>query len=169
MEESPDLSGDACIIAKFNATSKWTVCQTGHCRKTLRHGMAPRDSAGMTQHKRNAHARITAPAKQSTIGATFGNIWRPYHETGETAAPRYSLKCLHLARNSKLHLTPNSGHHLAAHSRLRLAAHGKLHLAAWQLATFSGTSCNDKDTLSQTILYINCAYQISGAYGSAGQ
>jgi hypothetical protein len=86
-----------------------------------------------------------APPERSTTGVTFRNIWRPYHATGETAALRYILKYLYLARNSRLHS------------------------AAWQLATFSGARCNDENTLSRAILYINCAYQISGADGRVGE
>jgi hypothetical protein len=86
-----------------------------------------------------------APPERSTTSATFGNIWRPYHETGETTASRYILKYLYLARNSRLHP------------------------AEWQLATFSGARCNDENILSRAILYINCAYQISGADGRAGE
>jgi hypothetical protein len=149
------------MISARNVFRKWTVCQTAHYRKTLRHDMAPRDPAGMAQHKKNAHARTMAPAKQSTTGATFGNIWRPYHETGKTAAPRYNPQSLYLRANSRHHLTLNSRHHLAAHDRL--------HSAAWQLATFSGASCNDENILWQTILYINSAYMISRVDGRAGQ
>jgi hypothetical protein len=102
-----------------------------------------------------------APPERSTAGVTFRNIWRPYHETGETAALRYILKYLHLARNSRLYLRAHSEHHLVANSRL--------HSAAWQLVTFSGASCNDENTLLRVILYINCAYQISGADGRVGE
>ena len=38
--------------------------------------------AATTNKKMNAHARTMAPAKQSTA-ATFRNIQRPYHRTGE--------------------------------------------------------------------------------------
>jgi hypothetical protein len=84
-------------------------------------------------------------------------------------APRYILKYLYLARNSRLYLRAHSEHHLAANSEHHLAAHGRLHSAAWQLATFSGASCNDENTLLRVILYINCAYQISGANGKVGE
>jgi hypothetical protein len=84
-------------------------------------------------------------------------------------APRYILKYLYLARNSGHQLARNSRDHLARNSRHHLAAHGRLHPAAWQLATFSGASCNDKNTLSRAIFYINCAYQISGADGRVGE
>ena len=97
--------------------------------------------------KEHAHADTMAPPKRSTAGVTFRNNGSPYHETGETAALRYILKYLYLARNSRLYLR----------------AHSELHSAAWQLTTFSGARCNDKDILSRAILYINSAYMISGA------
>jgi hypothetical protein len=102
-----------------------------------------------------AAAAMAAPHRRNRASA------RAYHETGETAALRYILKYLYLARNSRLYLRAHSEHHLAAHSGL--------HPAAWQLATFSGASCNDENTLSRAILYINCAYQISGADRRVGE
>ena len=111
--------------------------------------------------KEHAHADTMAPPERSTAGVTFRNNGSPYHETSETAALRYILKYLYLARNSRRHLAANSGHHLAANSGL--------HSAAWQLAIFSGARCNDENILWQTILYINSAYMISGADGRARQ
>jgi hypothetical protein len=100
-----------------------------------------------------AAAAMAAPHRRNRASA------RAYHETGETAALRYILKYLYLARNNRLYLRAHSEHQLAANSRL--------HSAAWQLATFSGARCNDENTLLRVILYINCAYQISGADGRA--
>ena len=81
------------------------------------------------QKQRNARARAMAPRTLSTTGATFRNVWRPYHATGETAAPRYSLQSLHLRANSKHRPAAHSKHHLTLHSRLRSGA--------WQLATLN--------------------------------
>ena len=97
------------------------------------------------QKQRNARARAMAPRTLSTTGATFRNVWRPYHATGETAAPRYSLQSLHLRANSKHrptlhsrhHLGPNSRHHPAAHSKHHLTLHSRLRSGAWQLATLN--------------------------------
>ena len=76
-----------------------------------------------------------APAKQSTA-ATFRNIQRPYHRTGENRSivtkNHKTSECSNGYRRKTLgnclHLVPNSRQHLALRSCAHLAAHGEAHL-----------------------------------------
>jgi len=98
--------------------------------------------AATTNKKMNARARTMAPAKQSTA-ATFRNIQRPYHATGENrrivtknhktpeCSNGYRQKtlgnCLHLRPNSRQHSALRGCAHTVAHGRAHLAAHGRAH------------------------------------------
>ena len=76
-----------------------------------------------------------APAKQSTA-ATFRNIQRPYHRTGENRrivnknhkTPECSNGYRQKTLGNCLHLAPNSRQHLALRSCAHLAAHGEAHI-----------------------------------------
>ena len=110
--------------------------------------------AATTNKKMNAPASTMAPAKQSTA-ATFRNIQRPYHRTGENRrtvtkhhkAPECSNgyrqkilgNCLHLTPNSRQHLVPRDCPHIVAHGRAHLARNGRAHLAAHSSAYIVAT------------------------------
>jgi hypothetical protein len=93
--------------------------------------------AATTNKKMNAHARTMAPAKQSTA-ATFRNIQRPYHGTGENRRivnknhkrPECSNGYRQKNLGNCLHSVPNSRQHLALRSCAHLVAHGEAHIGS---------------------------------------
>lgn len=76
-----------------------------------------------------------APAKQSTV-ATFRNIQRPYHATGENCrivtknhkTPECSNGYRQKTLGNCLHSVPNSRQHLVLRGCAHLVAHGEAHL-----------------------------------------
>jgi hypothetical protein len=91
--------------------------------------------AATTNKKMNARTRTMAPAKQSTA-ATFCNIQRPYHRTGENRrivtknhkTPECSNGYRQKNLGNSLHLAPNGRQHLALRSCAHLATYGEAHL-----------------------------------------
>jgi len=137
----------------------------------------------------HAPASTTACAIPSNAARYIAQHLSPYHTGARLSGRRYIPKCLHLAPNSWRHKQRDAAsvNNWAPPVRVNNCAarvsinnwHARLNVNNWRLAvsiTNPGAQvrvtnprqiANDKIFLPRTIVYINWAYMISGAYRSA--